>query len=126
MITIKTKRIYEGPIKSDGFRILVDRLWPRGIRKDQAQVDVWYKDIAPSDALRQWFGHEPARWDEFKRRYVKELQDKDDNIESIIAKRFGKRVTLLYGAKDEQHNNAVVLKEFIERKIKMEKGQEKR
>jgi len=126
MITIKTKRIYEEPIKSDGFRILVDRLWPRGIRKDQAQVDVWYKDIAPSDALRQWFGHEPARWDEFKRRYVKELQDKDDNIESIIAKRSGKRVTLLYGAKDEQHNNAVVLKEFIERKIKMEKGQEKR
>ena len=116
MITIKTKRIYEEPIESDGFRILVDRLWPRGMRKDQARVDVWYKDIAPSDALRQWFGHDRARWDEFKRRYFEELQNKGANIESIITKRSGKRVTLLYGAKDEQHNNAVALKEFIKQR----------
>lgn len=94
MITIKTKRIYEEPIKSDGFRILVDRLWPRGIRKDRARLDVWYKDIAPSDALRQWFGHDRTRWDEFKRRYFKELQDKEDTIESIIAKRPEKKSDL--------------------------------
>jgi uncharacterized protein YeaO (DUF488 family) len=103
-------------MKGDGFRILVDRLWPRGLRKDRAQVDVWYKDIAPSDALRRWFGHDPARWAEFKRRYFKELHDKEKDIETIMDRRSRKTVTLLYGAKDEQHNNAVALKEFIERR----------
>jgi uncharacterized protein YeaO (DUF488 family) len=116
MITIKTKRIYEELTKGDGFRILVDRLWPRGMRKERAQVDVWYKDIAPSNALRKWFGHDPARWNEFRRRYFEELNDKEEDIEAIMAKRPGKTVTLLYGAKDEQYNNAVALKEFIEQR----------
>ena len=118
MITLKTKRIYEEPRTGDGFRILVDRLWPRGLSKDRARIDEWYKDIAPSDALRKWFGHNPARWTDFRRRYFKELHDKEDDIETIMTKRPGKTVTLLYGAKDEEHNNAVVLKEFIERKIR--------
>jgi uncharacterized protein YeaO (DUF488 family) len=117
MITIKTKRIYEESIQGDGFRLLVDRSWPRGMRKDRAHVDIWYKDIAPSDTLRKWFGHDRARWNEFRRRYFKELQNKEEAIEAIMAKRSEKTVTLLYGAKDEEHNNAVVLKEFIEQRI---------
>ena len=116
MITIRTKRIYEEPRKGDGFRILVDRLWPRGMRRDRAQVEIWYKDIAPSDALRKWFGHDRARWNEFRRRYFKELHDKEEDIEAIIAKRPGETVTLLYGAKDEQYNNAVALREFIQQR----------
>jgi uncharacterized protein YeaO (DUF488 family) len=111
---IKVKRVYEEPAQGDGFRILVDRLWPRGLSKDWAGIDLWLKEVAPSDALRKWFWHDRARWDEFKRRYFKELQDKKEPINLIITKASGEAVTLLYGAKDEQCNNAVALKEFIE------------
>jgi uncharacterized protein YeaO (DUF488 family) len=114
---IKTKRVYEVPARTDGFRILVDRLWPRGLSKNQAKLDLWLKDAAPSTALRTWFGHDRERWDEFRRRYFKELHDKEDAIETIMATRPGKTVTLVYGAKDEQYNNAVALKEFIEQHI---------
>jgi uncharacterized protein YeaO (DUF488 family) len=111
---IKIKRIYEGVDRSDGVRLLVDRLWPRGLSKDKAKVDVWLKDIAPSDELRNWFGHEPEKWNEFRRRYFEELKDKKELVGMIIEKARSGAVTLLYGAKDERYNNAVALKEFIE------------
>jgi uncharacterized protein YeaO (DUF488 family) len=113
---VRTKRVYEEPVKDDGFRILVDRLWPRGLPKDRARIDLWLKEVAPSDALRKWFGHDRARWTEFKRRYFKELADKKEVIESIIKQASQGRVTLLYGAKDVECNNAVALQEFIEHK----------
>jgi uncharacterized protein YeaO (DUF488 family) len=92
----------------------VDRLWARGLSKDKAKVDVWLKDIAPSDELRKWFGHDPKKWNEFRRRYFEELKDKKELVGVIIEKARSRAVTLLYGAKDERYNNAVELKEFIE------------
>jgi uncharacterized protein YeaO (DUF488 family) len=111
---IKIKRIYDLASPKDGKRILVDRLWPRGIRKDEAKIDEWLKDIAPSNELRKWFSHDPSKWQEFKKRYEKELKDK-----SLILKRIRNEVktgtiTLLYAAKDEEYNNALVLKEILE------------
>jgi uncharacterized protein YeaO (DUF488 family) len=113
---MRIKRVYEEPDKGDGLRILVDRLWPRGLSKDRAGIDLWLKEAAPSDALRKWFGHDPARWAEFKRRYFKELTAKKEVIKPIIEKAYQGAVTLLYGAKDEECNNAVALQEFIEKK----------
>lgn len=111
MITIK--RIYSAPERDDGFRILVDRLWPRGISKENAKIGLWLKDIAPSDGLRKWFAHDPAKWAVFKQKYFSELINKKTLI-SEIKKRMKSGVTLLYAAKDEQHNNAQALKEYIE------------
>jgi uncharacterized protein YeaO (DUF488 family) len=111
---IQIKRVYDKVAESDGSRILVDRLWPRGLSKDKAKVDVWLKEIAPSDELRKWFGHDPEKWDEFRRRYFEELKDKKELAGMIIEKARSGAVTLLYGAKDEKYNNAVALKEFIE------------
>lgn len=120
---MRTKRVYEEPVKGDGFRILVDRLWPRGLSKDRARIDLWLKEVAPSGALRnrrwlfsQWFGHDRTRWAEFKRRYFKELANKKEAIEPIVKKASQVSVTLLYGARDEECNNAVALQEFIEQK----------
>lgn len=113
---IKTKRIYDEPDARDGFRILVDRLWPRGLSKDQARIDLWLKEVAPSNALRKWFGHDRARWAEFKRRYFKELADNEEAVEPIVKQAAKGAVTLLYGAKDAECNNAVALREFIEQK----------
>jgi len=111
---VKIKRAYEAPVKDDGFRILVDRLWPRGLTKEKAQVDLWLKEIGPSNELRQWFGHDPARWEEFRRRYREELADKADLLAEI--KQHLKRgpVTLIYSARDEEHNQAVVLQEWLD------------
>src|SRR3989338_4153685 len=109
---IKIKRIYSDPAKDDCFRILVDRLWPRGVSKEKAKIDLWLKDIAPSDQLRKWFAHDPAKWAEFKRKYFKELDKKKDIINQISKKpRDG--TTLLYAAKDGKYNNAEALKEYI-------------
>ncbi len=113
-VMIKIKRVYEKPEKSDGLRILVDRLWPRGLSKEKSKVDLWLKDIAPSDELRKWFGHDPEKWDEFRRRYFKELKDKKDLVDLVIEKAHGE-VTLLYGTKEEKYNNAHALKEYIEK-----------
>jgi uncharacterized protein YeaO (DUF488 family) len=110
---IKIKRIYEDAEESDGFRILVDRLWPRGLSKEKAKADLWLKDIAPSDALRKWFAHDQKKWSEFKRRYFEELKEKEELVDLIIEKARG-RVTLLYGAKEEKYNNAAALKEYLE------------
>ncbi|MGE7778264.1 DUF488 domain-containing protein [Chitinophaga sp. NPDC101104] len=110
---IKTKRIYEPPASTDGFRILVDRLWPRGIKKENAQIDLWAKDVAPSNDLRKWFHHDAGNWTEFEQRYRAELKA-SGAVESLLPEiRKHKTVTLLYGARDEQHNQAVVLQELL-------------
>lgn len=110
---IKVKRVYENPDKDDGMRILVDRLWPRGLTKEKARVDLWLKDIAPSTELRKWFGHDPARWNEFRERYREELK-KNKKTTSLLKDQLKKgAVTLVYGAKDEEHNEALVLKEVF-------------
>jgi uncharacterized protein YeaO (DUF488 family) len=112
---IKTKRIYEPAAKNDGVRVLVDRIWPRGMSKEDGRVDIWLKAIAPSDDLRKWFGHDPDKWDEFKRRYTDELEPWRDVLVPIfqyLEKDHG-TVTLLFAAKDEEHNNAVVLRDYL-------------
>lgn len=109
---IALKRIYEKPSKKDGTRILVDRLWPRGISKEEARIDLWLKDIGPSNNLRKWFNHEDSKWEEFKKKYFEELRDKKELVEQI-KKREG-TVTFLFGAKNIKHNNAVALKEYFE------------
>jgi uncharacterized protein YeaO (DUF488 family) len=111
---IKIKRIYDPYAKADGKRVLVDRLWPRGIKKEDARCDLWLKDIAPSDGLRKWFSHDPAKWQEFRKRYGKELEDRQDMIEDLRKEARRGTVTLLFAAKDSERNNAVVLKEVIE------------
>ncbi|HVN97809.1 MAG TPA: DUF488 domain-containing protein [Syntrophorhabdaceae bacterium] len=111
---IKVKRIYERPANDDGLRVLVDRLWPRGVSKDDARIGLWLKDIGPSAELRQWFSHDPARWKEFKRRYFNELQGRQALVSEIIKKERRGTITLLYGAKDEQFNNGLALKEYLE------------
>lgn len=108
-MTIKVKRIYEESKRADGFRIFVDRLWPRGIKKNAANIDLWLKDIAPSDSLRKWFNHDPKKWIEFQKRYAKELIDKQESIDSILKEARKKTVTLLFGSKESEHNNAVAL-----------------
>jgi uncharacterized protein YeaO (DUF488 family) len=113
---IQVKRVYQEPSAHDGMRILIDRLWPRGVKKESAHIQEWRKDLAPSDVLRRWFKHDPGKWFEFRKRYRKELSG-GNNMEALrrlagIAKR--KRITLVYGAADEQHNQAVVLKELLD------------
>lgn len=110
---IRIKRVYEEQAAEDGKRILVDRLWPRGIAKEKARIDEWLKEIAPSDELRQWFGHDPARWDEFRERYRRELETKAELLGHLRAVAKGETVTLLFAAKDGEHNNAVVLREML-------------
>jgi uncharacterized protein YeaO (DUF488 family) len=117
---IQIKRVYHEASPRDGLRILVDRLWPRGLKKEAAHVQEWRKDLAPSEALRRWFKHDPAKWSEFRRRYRKEL-GKDATMEELrrlaaLGKR--KRITLVYGAADEEHNQAVVLKELLDEFIR--------
>ena len=109
---IKIKRIYELPEKSDGKRILVDRIWPRGVRKVDAAVDDWNKAVAPSTELRKWFGHKPERFDEFGHRYLDEL-NQNDIAKDLLNDCRGKNITLLYGAKDELHNHALILQKFL-------------
>ena len=110
---IAIKRAYEPPAAADGFRILVDRLWPRALSKERARIDLWLKDIAPSADLRKWFSHDPAKWAEFQRRYRAELKQKQDQLATIKAQAKKTPVTLIYGAKDEEHNDAVVLFEML-------------
>jgi uncharacterized protein YeaO (DUF488 family) len=113
---IKIKRVYDEAKKADGKRILVDRLWPRGLTKTRAKVDLWLKEISPSTALRRWFGHEPSKWEDFKRRYSAELERNRDQVALLKREIAAGKVTLIYGAKDQEHNAAVVLQEFLERK----------
>jgi uncharacterized protein YeaO (DUF488 family) len=110
---IAVKRIYETPAAADGQRVLVDRIWPRGVRKQDAALTLWLKDIAPSDELRRWFGHEPVRWAEFQKRFRAELDGNGEAVEQLRALLGKGRVTLLYGAHDEAHNNAVALAAYL-------------
>ena len=113
MVQVQLKRIYEPPQKSDGYRVLVDRVWPRGLSKDAAQIDLWMKDIAPSTALRKWFNHDPARWVGFQEKYRAELRELGDKLDELRARAKKEPVTLLYGAKDTEHNQAVVLRDVL-------------
>jgi uncharacterized protein YeaO (DUF488 family) len=114
---LRLKRIYAPPAPSDSYRVLVDRLWPRGLSKSKAHVDVWMKDIGPSDALRKWFGHDPKRWTAFRARYWRELRRKPQlvlEIKKLLKER--RTVTLLFSAPDEQHNQAVALRAFLQKR----------
>jgi uncharacterized protein YeaO (DUF488 family) len=113
-IKIRIKRVYDEPDGADGRRILVDRLWPRGLSKDKAKVAVWMKEIAPSTELRRWYGHDPNKWSEFKRRYVEELEANSDRVEEVLREVQAGIVTFLYSSKEERLNNAAALKQYIE------------
>jgi uncharacterized protein YeaO (DUF488 family) len=110
---VKLKRAYEPPAAEDGTRILIDRLWPRGISKEHAAIDRWMKDISPSTELREWFGHDPARWDEFRRRYAKEAQQNADLLDQLRTLARQGPITLIYSAHDEVHNDAVELRDLL-------------
>jgi len=111
---IQPKRAYDRPSRSDGERVLVERLWPRGLTKARAALDLWLKDVAPSTELRKWFGHDPAKWEQFERRYWKELQGHKEAVDLLRQKARQGTVTLMYAARDEEHNGAVALKRFLE------------
>jgi len=114
IVKIELKRIYDPPVPDDGFRILVDRLWPRGVSKEHAELSLWLKTIAPSTELREWFGHSPARWQEFRQRYRAELGHQQEALETLYdATKKHPQITFLYSAKDRERNNAVVLLEYI-------------
>jgi uncharacterized protein YeaO (DUF488 family) len=113
---IQMKRVYDEPSEADGQRILIDRLWPRGLSKAKAKVDLWLKAVAPSTPLRQWFGHDPEKWEEFKQRYTDELDQNSEAVAQLRALLAQGTVTLLYGAKDQEHNDAVVLQEYVEKR----------
>lgn len=110
----KLKRVYEDPSPEDGMRVLVERLWPRGLSKDRAAVDLWLKDVAPSPELRKWFGHDPARWQQFQKRYRQELRDKNQPIRLLKQKGKEGTVTLVYAARGEEHNGALVLRRVLQ------------
>lgn len=110
---IKVKRVYEKRDKGDGKRILVDRLWPRGLTKEKADIDIWLKEIAPSTELRKWFGHDPGKWEEFQKRYHHELRSNGEQVKLLKEQAKKGGVTLVYAAKDEEHNEALVLKEWL-------------
>jgi uncharacterized protein YeaO (DUF488 family) len=116
-ITLKVKRIYDAPAHSDGCRVLVDRIWPRGLSKDTGNLDAWFKDLAPSTELRKWFGHDPSKWTAFKRKYFQELDQKDSVAKQLLEPFSRHTVTLLFAAKDSAHNNAVALKEYVEKHL---------
>lgn len=111
---IRTKRAYDEPGDQDGARVLVDRIWPRGIKKEDLEIDFWLEDVAPSTELRKWFDHDPEKWEDFKRRYFDELDAKAEAVRQLAAAASDGRLTLVYGAKDEEHNNAAALKEYLE------------
>lgn len=110
---VRLKRAYEPPAPDDGIRILVDRLWPRGVKKANAAIDEWMKEIAPSTGLRKWFGHDPGRWSEFHRRYESEIRQHPDQFKRLLSLARRGRITLVFSARDEAHNDAVVLKDLL-------------
>lgn len=116
-MSVRTKRIYDAPSDGDGYRVLVDRIWPRGLPKSEAQVDRWLKEIAPSTELRRWFGHDPSRWDEFRRRYRSELEGSSALVQELLEKARGAPLTLLFSARDLQRNQAVVLREWLDERL---------
>jgi uncharacterized protein YeaO (DUF488 family) len=117
-LVIKVERIYNNPRGNKTFRVLVDRLWPRGLSKANVKVDLWQKDIAPSNSLRKWFSHDENKWNDFKARYFKELEKNSESVNTILDKINEGPITLLYGSKEEKYNNAIALKEYLEEKIR--------
>src|SRR5512135_1270108 len=115
---LKVKRVYENASRGDGARFLVERLWPRGMKKEDVEMDGWLKEVAPSDGLRHWFAHDPLKWKEFQQRYRAELVKNPDSWRPIVEVGKREKVTLLYSARDTEHNNALALKSFLERRIK--------
>jgi uncharacterized protein YeaO (DUF488 family) len=113
---IKVKRVYQEPSEDDGERVLVERLWPRGLSKERAAVDLWLKDVAPSAELRQWFNHDPAKWEEFRQRYWRELGHNPEAVALLRKKGRAGTVTLVYAARDEEHNGALALQQFLKRR----------
>lgn len=113
MPEIAIKRVYEEPSAEDGYRVLVDRLWPRGLSRDRARLDEWAKDLAPSSELRRWFAHDPQRWQAFARRYRRELEDRQETLDRLLQACGDRRLTLLFSARDEKHNQAVILAEVL-------------
>ncbi|MDR7514965.1 MAG: DUF488 family protein [Armatimonadota bacterium] len=116
---LRVRRVYEPPEPQDGFRVLVDRLWPRGLSKEAARVDLWARELAPSDRLRRWFGHDPVKWEEFRRRYREELSRSParELVQQLAERARHGTVTLVFGARDERHNNAVVLAEVLQERL---------
>ncbi len=119
---IRVKRVYEEPEGGDGRRFLVERLWPRGMKKEGLKMDGWMKEVAPSDALRRWFGHDPGKWEEFRLRYFSELEGNRDSWQPLLEEARHGTVTLLYSAHDQEHNNALALKTFLDSKLKNHSG----
>jgi uncharacterized protein YeaO (DUF488 family) len=119
---INIKRVYDHPQHTDGTRFLVERLWPRGVKKDTLRLDGWLKEVAPSDALRRWFGHDPAKWEEFQRHYCAELASKPEAWEPILEAAQQGNVTLLYSARDAERNSAVALKAYVEKSLRAAAG----
>jgi uncharacterized protein YeaO (DUF488 family) len=115
-VPISLKRVYDSPEPTDGYRILVERLWPRGLSKEKAQIDLWLKDAAPSTELRRWFNHQPPKWTEFKRRYFIELDRRETSLEPILERAPTGHVTFVFASRESQFNNAVALKEYIDRR----------
>jgi uncharacterized protein YeaO (DUF488 family) len=120
---IRVKRAYEQPNKDDGERFLVERLWPRGVKKESLQLQGWLREVAPSSELRKWFQHDPAKWREFRRRYFRELEEHPDVWRPLLTRARRGRVTLVYSARDAEHNNAIALKEFLDQKWRRRKAQ---
>lgn len=114
---VKIKRVYDEPSRDDGKRILIDRLWPRGLKKEDARIDEWRKEVTPSNELRKWFNHDPKKWVEFEKRFFTELHEQEDMVEGIISAARKGTVTLLFGSKEERFNNAAALKEYIEARM---------
>ncbi len=114
-MSIALKRVYDAPAQADGCRVLVERLWPRGLSKQNAKIGLWPKDVAPSTELRRWFNHEPAKWPEFERRYFEELQTRQSELELIIERARAGRVTFVFASRESRFNNAVALREYLER-----------
>lgn len=112
-VNVAIKRVYDAPAKSDGYRVLVDRLWPRGVSKERAKLDLWFKEVAPSTELRKWFGHDPKNWPEFQKRYRVELRANNEIVGQLRRLAKQRRVTLLYGARDVDHNEAAVIRDYI-------------
>src|SRR5690348_4897059 len=115
---VRIKRAYEKPAASDGARFLIDGLWPRGVKKEALHVTSWVKEVAPSASLRKWFGHDPAKWSEFQKRYSAELDRKPESWKPLLDAAREENITLVFGARDAEHNNAVVLKSYLERQMK--------
>lgn len=114
---IGIKRVYEEPARGDGLRVLVDRVWPRGLNKERAAVDEWYKELAPSTELRKWFAHDPQKWSEFKRRYFREIERHPETVDELLRLARRRRLTLVFAARDSEHNNAVALRGYLEQRL---------